>query len=348
MSSVGIIGLGKMGKLHMKNCPHIDGIRVEAVADFSRKNLEYARSFGIRNVYSDYHELLNKNPKVDTVIICLPNNLHFECIKSALEAGTNVFTEKPIATTVSEAKEIVRLTKKSGSKFMVGHNMRFLDAVIRMKNRLEKGHIGDLQVLTIEEIINGPFHPHVVPTPVPEWWFDRTKSGGGVLLDLGYHLLDLYRYIAGDAKVVFCDLDYKYNLAVEDSAIVIVGSGDHVKGIINIGWYQIVIFPKYNFRLIMHGTSGYLSSEDLTPKNIHKHAIKEGLKNVVRGMLKRKIHPLSYTYFYESYFKEMKYFFDCIKNDMEPAVSAEDGLKTIKLVEDSYKSFLTKHSGGKI
>jgi len=335
--------LGKMGKLHMKNCFHLDGVRVVAVADSSRKNLEYAKSFGVKNLYSNYGELLNKNPKVGTVIICLPNNLHSECVKRALEAEINVFTEKPIATTVSEAKEIVGLAKKSGSKFMVGHNMRFLDAILTMKDRLENGHIGDLEVLTIEEIINGPFHPHVVPTPVPEWWFDGAKSGGGVLLDLGYHLFDLYRYIAGDAKVLFCDLDYKYNLAVEDSAIVVLDSGDHVKGIINTGWYQIVIFPKYNFRLIMHGTSGYLSSEDLMPKKILNHAMKEGLKNVVRRVLKRKIHPLSYTYFYESYFKELSHFFHCVKNDAEPKVTAEDGLETIKLIEDAYKLFSKKH-----
>lgn len=348
MSNVGIIGLGKMGKLHMKNCFHLDGIRVVAVADSSRKNVEYARSFGIGNVFSNYHDFLDRNREVDTVIICLPNNLHFECIKLALEAGMNVFTEKPIATTVSKAKEIVDLAKRSGSKFMVGHNMRFLDAVTSMKDRLEKGYLGDLEVLTIEEVINGPFHPHVVPTPVPEWWFAREKSGGGVLLDLGYHLFDLYRYIAGEAKAIFCDLDYKYNLAVEDSAIVILNSGNHVKGIINVGWYQVVIFPKYNFRLIMHGTSGYLSSEDLIPRDTRKHAIKEGLKNVVRRMLKRKIHPLSYTYFYESYFKEMKHFFHCINNDMEPEVSALDGLETIKLIEDSYKLFSNTCRGGEI
>jgi len=344
MSNVGIIGLGKMGRLHMRNCFHLDGVKVAAVADSSHRNLRYASSIGIRDLYSDYHELL-ENSNVDAVIICLPNNLHFECIKLALETGMNVFAEKPIATTISEAKEIVKLTQKSGSKFMPGHNMRFFDATIKMKDKLEKGYLGDLEVLTIEEIINGPFHPHVVPTPVPEWWFDKKRSGGGVLMDLGYHLLDLYRYIAGDAKVIFCNLDYKYNLPVEDSAIAILDSGTHVKGIINVGWYQIVIFPKYNFRVIMHGTSGHLSSEDLTPRNMSMYAVKEGLKNVARRMLKRKIHPLSYTYFYESYFKEMQHFFHCIKKDLAPEVSAEDGLRTIELIEDSYKLF-SKTLGG--
>ncbi len=338
MSNVGIIGLGKMGRLHMKNCFHLDDVKVAAVADSSKRNLKYASSIGIKDLYSDYHELL-ENSNIDTVIICLPNNLHFESIKLALESGLNVFAEKPIAATASEAKEIVRLTQKVESKFMPGHNMRFFDATIKMKDQLEKGYLGDLEVLTIEEIINGPFHPHVIPTPVPEWWFDKTKSGGGVLMDLGYHLLDLYRYIAGDAEIIFCNLDYKYNLNVEDSAIAILDSDTHVKGIINVGWFQIVLFPKYNFRVIMHGTSGYLSSEDLTPKNMSTYAVKEGLKNIARRALGRKIHPFSYTYFYESYFKEMQHFFHCIEHDLSPEVSAEDGLKTIELIEDSYNMF---------
>jgi predicted dehydrogenase len=128
-------------------------------------------------------------------------------------------------------------------------------------------------------------------------------------------------------------------LQIEDGAIVIVGSPDSdTKGIINTGWYQKIIFPKYNLRVILHGNAGYMSSEELTPKNAYVHAAKEGTKNLLRRITGKKIHPLSYTYFYEAYYKELKHFYECIKNDLEPSVSAVDGLKVLEIIEEAYKS----------
>jgi predicted dehydrogenase len=338
LQRVAILGLGKMGKLHFKNCMHVRNVKVVAVADSSKRRLEYAQSLGVSHLYRDFHELLNdKDIQIDTVIVCLPNYMHFESITESLERELNVFTEKPLAASIDECKKIVDFVKEKPSKFMVGHNMRFIPAIEKVKDRIENGLIGGLEVLTIEEIINGPFHPHVVPTPVPEWWFDKSKTGGGVQIDLGYHLFDLFRYFSGEAAVLFCTLDHKYNLPIEDGAITILKSKEDVKGIINVGWYQIVIFPNYNFRLIAHGTSGYLSTEQFTPKNIKKHAVKEGTRNLIRRLLGMKINPLSYTYFYESYFKEIQHFFDCISEDKEPIVSAYDSLKVMELIEQSYK-----------
>lgn len=338
MLDVGIIGLGHMGRLHMMNCLHIVGVRITAVADQSKMALNKARSIGVKNLYTDYHDLLKNSPNMDAVIISLPNFLHFEGVQLALEAGLDVFVEKPMASSFEECRRIVKLVKKSGRRFMVGHCMRFIDAVEKMKETSEMGKIGDLEVITIEELLNGPFAHRAVPTPVSEWWFDLEKSGGGVLLDIGYHLIDLFRFFVGDSKVVFASIDYKFNLPVEDSAILILQSSKSpVKGIINAGWYQQMIFPKFDFRLILHGRAGYLSSDDFVPSNIYFNAVKEGLKNFCRRIVGRKIHPLSYTYFYESHYKEMKHFFDCLKKDVEPSVSAIDGLKTIELIEEAYK-----------
>jgi len=216
--------------------------------------------------------------------------------------------------------------------------MRFIEAIEKMKETVEKGHIGDLEVLTLEEVYNGPFSHPLVPVPVSEWWFDPKKSGGGVLIDLGYHLIDLFRFFAGDCKLLYSCLDHKFNLPVEDSAIAILNSvNSSVKGIINVGWYQKLIFPKWNLRAILHGNAGYISSEDLVPRNFYVHAMKEGAKNVVRRIAGKKIRPLAYTYFYESYYKELRHFFSCIEEDLKPAVTATDGLRIIEIIEEAYK-----------
>jgi hypothetical protein len=81
-----------------------------------------------------------------------------------------------------------------------------------------------------------------------------------------------------------------------------------------------------------------MSAANFRPKNLYAHAIKEGTKNLLRKIVGKKIQPLSYTYYYESFYKELKYFFDCIKLDLNPIVSAIDGLKTIELIEKAYKN----------
>jgi predicted dehydrogenase len=339
MIKVGIIGLGRMGMLHLMDCLKMDGVEVVAAADSSKKSLDKAKALHVDRLYSDYHDLLNHPSDLDAVVLSLPNFMHFESIQLALEAGLNVFAEKPLATSVGDCHEIVGLVEKSGKKLMVGHAMRFVEALETMKEKLDGGQIGDLEVATIEEIINGPFaHPRV-PVPVSDWWFDPKKSGGGALLDVGYHMVDLFRFFAGEADVVFSHLNYKLNLPVEDGAILVLRSASSVKGIINVGWYQKTVFPQYNFRVILHGVAGYLSSEDLVPHNLYLHAVKEGTKNILRRIARRKIQFLSYTYYYEPFYKELEHFFDCIKNDSTPSVSAQDGLKTVEIIQAAYEKF---------
>ncbi|MFX1300840.1 MAG: Gfo/Idh/MocA family protein [Promethearchaeota archaeon] len=338
MINVGIIGLGHMGRLHMMNCLHIKDVRIIAVADSSEKALRKAKFVGPSHLYTDYHDLFDDSLNLDAVVISLPNYLHLESIQLALEAGFAVFVEKPMANTVEECRRIVKLVEKSSGKFMVGHSMRFVDAINTMKNSADKGYIGTPEVVTLEEVMNGPFAHPAVPTPVSDWWLDPEKTGGGALIDLGYHLIDLFRFFVGDCRVVFSWFDHRFNLPVEDGAIVILrSSNSSTNGIINVGWFQKTIFPKYDFRVVLHGNAGYISSDDLVPSNPYFHAIKEGTKNLLRRIVGRKIRPLSYTYYYESYYRELEHFFDCVKRDSSPCVSAADGLRTIELVEEAYK-----------
>jgi predicted dehydrogenase len=224
---------------------------------------------------------------------------------------------------------------------MIGHSMRFIDAVEKMKDLVENGRIGDLVVVTAEQILNGPLTHGAIPKPLPEWWFDPKRSGGGVLLDLGYHMIDLFRFFAGDnTRLLFSCFEHKYNLPFDDGAIAILhSSSSSAKGIINVGWYQKQVFPEYNFRIILNGNAGYISSDDLVPRNFYLHAIKEGTKNLLRKVVGKKIKPLTYSYYYESYYKELQHFLACLKNDSNPCVSAIDGLKTVEIIEEAYKTF---------
>ena len=337
--NVGVIGLGHMGLLHMKICLRMKNVEVTSVADRSKRALRKAGSAGVKNLYSDYQELISKHPELDAVVISVPNFLHYHAARDALESGINVFVEKPMATTVEQCKDIVDLVRKSGRKFMVGHSMRFVDAVEKMKDCLDSGYIGKLEIATMESIQNGPLAHGVMPKPVSEWWFDPRKSGGGALLDLGYHLIDLYHYLAGESEVLFSFLDFKYNLDVEDGATVILQSTQSdTRGVINVGWFEKTIFPKFNFRVILHGNADYISTEKLVPGNPYTYAAKEGIKNVIRKITGKRLHYLSYSYYYDSYCKELDHFFECVRKDAEPSVSALDGLSTMEAIGQAYKA----------
>ena len=339
MLKIGILGLGNNGSLHMLNSLNMKDIQIEAVADKSKRNLNKAKSYGIKNVYDDYNNLIQKHPNLDAVIISLPNFLHYDSIRASLESGINVFVEKPMATSIEHCKDIVKLEKDTGRSVMVGHCVRFYDAIQKIKKIQERGEIGNLEFVTSELIGNGPFAHAALPKPVPEWWFNQKTTGGGALLDIGYHLIDLFRYLAGEPKVLYSHLDHKYNLPIEDGAnLLLQTTNPNIKGFINVGWYQKLIFPQYNFRCILHGRSGHLNTEEFIPKNMYAHAVKEGIKNFMSKVTGRKINILSYTYFYNAYYKELRHFFESIQMDEKPSVSAYDGLKTFEIINEVYNT----------
>jgi predicted dehydrogenase len=338
MINLGVIGLGSNGYIHFQNSLRIPGVRVISVADKSKSSLRSAEKHGVKGLYEDYEKLLENSQNLDAVIISLPNFLHFPCIMRSLESDLDVFVEKPLANTVSECKLIKEKLRKTGKRLTIGHAMRFYDAIVKMKEKADRGEIGDLEFFTAESLMNGPLAHGATPRPVPEWWFNPELVGGGVLLDLGYHLIDLYHFFMGDSKLAYADLDYKYNLEVEDTAVIVLKKENKEKpsGFINVGWYQKSIFPEYNYRCIVHGDSGYLSAEKFLPTNMYLHAVREGLVNFVRRFTGREINPLSYTYFYESFYKELESFTSSLKNDEPMLVNVDDGIKTMEVIEQVY------------
>jgi len=335
MLNVGVLGLGKMGKLHLMNCKFIDGVRVTAVADASERNLKWTRLRGIDGIYGDYTELIEKG-NVDAVIITLPHFLHVKSGVLAAENGIDVFMEKPLANTVSEGKTIIDAVNKYGIKFMIGCNCRFIDSIERLKEMYDNGMLGDVEIATLENIGNGPFSPFLEPTPVPDWYFDLDEAGGGAFLDLGYHMIDLFQLFFQDVELEYAQLGNRYNLPYEDSATVILKSNKtSTRGVVNLGWFSRSVFPKFDFRVILHGTTDFASTNNFMP-NIYLNAVKEGVGNVLRRAVGRTIKPLAYTYYYHSYFKELNHFFGCIKNNGVMRISPEEALRTLEIIEDGY------------
>lgn len=338
MVRVGFIGLGKMGRLHLMTTQRTEGVEAVAAVDTAKSGRRFAEEHNVPRIYSDYRKMLETEKDLDAVVVTVPNFLHFECVKAALESGYHVFVEKPLARNLPEATELSRLATRSGRFCMIGHTFRFVEAMGEMKRTVENGFIGSLEAVTLEEVMNGPFAHGAIPVPVPEWWFDKDRAGGGVILDLGYHMVDLFRFFAGEAVLLSCTIDHRLNLSIEDKATLVLKSVDgNVTGSIHVGWYQRTIFPDYNFRVILHGTAKWLTSDDFTPRNLYLHAAKEASKNLMRKMLGLKIEHLEYTYFLASYAKEIRHFYGSIERNQTPCVTAEDGVNVMRIIDQAYR-----------
>jgi predicted dehydrogenase len=203
---------------------------------------------------------------------------------------------------------------------------------------LDDGRIGNVAIATSELILNGPISHGVVPTPIPEWWLDKEMSGGGALLDLGYHLLDILFWMFGDLQVTYSNLGYELNLPVEDkSTVVLESKSKSTTCIINAGWFSRSIFPDFNFRINLHGTAGYDSTERYEPRSPKVYAVKEGALNLFRKILRRKLRYLSYTYYYYSFYKMLDVFFEYLKQGIDLPISLEEELDVMRTIDFVYK-----------
>lgn len=339
MLRVGVIGLGNMGKLHLMNALRIDGVKVVAVADKSQRNRKSVEKYHIKT-YDDYTTLIDSE-KLDAVIVSLPNFLKKDSVCYAAENKLNIFLDKPMARNFVEAQEMVHRVERENVRLMVGTNYRYFPCVQKLKSTLDEGKIGDPVVATADLILNGPLSHGIVPVPVPDWWLSRETAGGGALMDLGYHLIDLLTWMFGDMDVAYSSLRYTLHLPVEDAGLVALHSkSKELMCMVNVGWFSRSIFPDFNFRVNVHGTAGYASTDRHRPRDLRVNAVKEGLKNISRRILQKKPHYLTYTYYYSSFYKIMDLFCSALINDTDLPFDLKEELDVIRIIDTVYKQQL--------
>jgi UDP-N-acetylglucosamine 3-dehydrogenase len=318
---LGLIGLGYIGKVHLRNCLKLDSAELVAVSDISNKALNLAKKMGIKNTYSDYKTLLN-DKSIDAVIIALPTHLHLSCAKQAAEAGKHILIEKPLAKNVKEGKEILSATKKNGIKLMVGYPFRFSPSFKALKDKIESGEMGEVQIAYATNIASGPFLHRAegdIPHPVPEWWMNKELTGGGALIDLGSHMINLTRWYFGEVNEIKAYLGYRFNFDFEDHAICIANFASGTKAIINVGWFS----QKTALGVELYGTVAHASAYHSAPSKIIT-----ALQLILRKTPK----------YFLSHRKEVSHFVNCIKEDLQPSPSGEDALKDLEIIEKAYKN----------
>ena len=191
---VGVIGCGSISEHHLNGYANIDGVEIYALCDINEKNLkDRAAKYGVEKTYTDYNEML-KLEELDAVSVCTWNAAHKECTVAALKAGKHVLCEKPTAMNKAEAEEMKKAAEESGKILMIGFVRRHGNDCAVLKDFIDAGDLGDIYYAKATYLRrNGN----------PGGWFgNKELSGGGPLIDLGVHVIDLVKYLMGNPKPV--------------------------------------------------------------------------------------------------------------------------------------------------
>jgi predicted dehydrogenase len=190
---IGVIGAGSISDMHLQSYEKNERVELYAVCDMNIKRAEEkATKYGAVKYYDDYHSLLT-DETIDAVSICTWNNSHAEITIAALKAGKHVLVEKPLCTSVEEAKKIEETVKQTGKVLQVGFVRRYASNTKLLKEFIDADELGEIyyaKASCLRRLGN------------PGGWFsDKERSGGGPLIDIGVHVIDICWYLMGKPKV---------------------------------------------------------------------------------------------------------------------------------------------------
>lgn len=324
---VAVLGCGSIAQhCHLPGYAKNRYADIVAVADPVKARLQEVTSrFPVERTYTDWKKLLQKE-ELDAVSICTPNYLHARMALAALERGLHVLCEKPMTKTVAEAQAVRRAARKAGTVFMVGFTHRFLKGNLRAKKLLEDGAIGEPFMLRVRFAHGGPYPGWAKD----DWFYSPREAGGGALLDMGIHAMDLARFYIGEVATVTAELrTLRKKIRVDDNAVLILTfKGKKAMGYIEVGWTSRPGFTGAE----IYGDEGTIVVDYI-----------EGLK-VLRGRtlpsgkveLRWQRPRLRVTD--GGWAVEVDHFIDCIRKGKQPAANVEDGYQAVRIAAAAYES----------
>jgi len=217
---VGVVGAGFAGRAHMEGYKNIEDVNLIAVCDVSKERAqEAAEKYGIAQFFTDYGDML-KISDLDAISVCLPNKMHEPVAVAALNAGKHVLCEKPLASNAEEAAKMVEASGKSKKLLAMSLNFRYEGRSLTLKKMIESGKLGEIYYAKTSMLRTNS---------IPRGWFHvKERSGGGPLLDLASHMLDVTWWLMGCPEPVTASgITYaKLGVAGKGMGIWGVGYGD--------------------------------------------------------------------------------------------------------------------------
>lgn len=325
MIKVGIIGFGKMGKIRAKALQKCEKATVELIYDKHISELDKKY-----NVASSVDEILNEKT-IDAVFICTPNYQNMLLTKKALNNDKHVFCEKPPAFNSLEVEEIITLQNKTKKKIMYGFNHRHHESIIHMKNLISSGDYGNILWM------RGRYGKSVDKKFFNTWRANKKLSGGGILIDQGIHMVDLFLLFGDHFDKVKSDVSNLYwKLGIEDNVFAIYKNLE--SGIV-ASLHSTMTQWRHLFSLEIFLEKGYLVLNGLkTSSKTYGDEILSIAKNRTSSPAatwKDEEH-IKFTVD-KSWFSEVNHFIDSIINNKDIKIgTTAQALALMKLIDKTY------------
>ena len=314
MVTVGIIGAGRIGKVHAESiCNYVRNAKIKMVADpyMNEETEKWLLEMGVANVSKDYHEILN-DPEIDAVLICSSTNTHSNISLEAIAAGKHVFCEKPIDHDLAKIKEVVKALEGSNIKYQVGFNRRFDHNFAAVRKAVVDGKIGETHIIKVTSRDPEP--------PSAEY----AAVSGGMFLDMTIHDFDMVRFLAG------CDAEeiYVQSAVLVDPAIGEAGDVDTAVITIKMENGAIAVIDNsrraaygYDQRAEVFGSKGMAATSNDTASSV--------VLSTDAGVTGEKPLYFFLERYMQSFATEVGCFIDAIENDTDTPLGVVDGLKPV-------------------
>jgi myo-inositol 2-dehydrogenase/D-chiro-inositol 1-dehydrogenase len=306
MITVGVLGAGRIGKIHATNLMAMPGVRLKAVAD-PYADFQAWPGGGVTTT-KDPQDVLN-DPAVEAVVICSSTPSHADLSEAAAKAGKHVFCEKPIDVEPERVRATLETVEKSGVKFQVGFNRRFDPTFARVRRAVSDGEVGDVQIVRVTA--RDPAAPPIA----------YVKTSGGMFADMTIHDFDMVRFLSGSEV----EEVHAYGAVLVDPAIGAAGDIDTAVISMRLASGAVALIENsrqavfgYDQRVEVLGSKGGVEAFNETPA-----------RTVVRsGGGVRHENPLYFFLerYQRSFVIELEAFLASIREDKEPPVGGRDGL----------------------
>jgi predicted dehydrogenase len=319
---VGLLGGGGIVDAHIRGYrAYSDLIEVTAVADVVVETANRRAAELGAAAYTDFRQMIAEG-EFDAVDICLPHHLHAEAIVAAARAGKHILCEKPLCLTVEQSQQVQRAVSAAGVTLMCAHNQLYLPVVARAKELLDEGVLGTVYEVRTTDSFYNDFHPDSMG-----WRASVATSGGGELMDTGYHPTYVMLHFAGASPVEATALLSRHRLNFmegEDSAQMLVRFDNGVVGHLVTSWAYDP--PPRTERFSIIGEGGTLDSDGLS------------LTLTPRGS-RSETHDFEAV---DSYALEIGRFAECLQSGTRPLHTEREGIDVLRLILAAYEGARTR------
>lgn len=341
---VAVIGVGNISYYHIQGYLSDPDAELVAFCDINPETLaRRGKEFGVTKLFENYEDMFREVPEIDVVSVCTWNNAHAPAAIAALKAGKHVLCEKPMAMNAKEAQEMRAAALENGRILQIGFVRRFGRDAALVRDFEESGDLGEIYYARAS---------YVRRNGNPGGWFgDKSRSGGGPLIDLGVHVIDLVRYLMGNPRPVsvygatFTKLGNRPDVRTP-RAYAALSSGNDVCDVEDMATALV----RFENGAVLNVQAGFCLNLERDENEVSLFGTKGGVRldpdfklfTVRNGYLAdvNLVAPSSFD-FSESFCTEIRCFLEAVRGNAPVRATADDGVELMKILDAIYESART-------